>query len=135
LYFCDALLERLRLHLEDMAPELRALIEKEDAIMRQGDLPGRGRRPPRIKPTSEMVWCGARNGRIVTTAVRPPVRLATRWLRVVSSASARVMAGSIVAKRCAEIDVPALPGPMIRILGPRCPYYLQLAISPSAIAQ
>jgi hypothetical protein len=34
--------------------------------------------PPPISPTSEMVWCGARKGRLVTSAVRAPVRPATR---------------------------------------------------------
>jgi hypothetical protein len=33
--------------------------------------PGIGTWPPPIKPTSKMVWWGARNGRAVTTAVRP----------------------------------------------------------------
>jgi hypothetical protein len=42
---------------------------------------GTGTWPPPIRPTSEMVWCGARQGRVVTTAVRPPVRPATRGRR------------------------------------------------------
>jgi hypothetical protein len=52
-------------------------------------LPGIGMWPPPISPASEMVWWGARNGRVVTKAVRSPVRPATRWIRVVSRASAR----------------------------------------------
>jgi hypothetical protein len=28
--------------------------------------------PPPISPTAEMVWCGARQGRVVTTAARWP---------------------------------------------------------------
>ena len=31
--------------------------------------PGMGIWPPPIKPRSEIVWCGARNGRVVTQAV------------------------------------------------------------------
>jgi hypothetical protein len=52
---------------------------------------------------------GGRNGRAVTKAVRAPVRPATRWMRVVSMASGRVMAGRMVVSRCASIDLPA-PG-------------------------
>ncbi len=51
--------------------------------------PGIGTWPPPISPTSAMGWWGARHGRVVTTAVRRPVRPATRWMRVVSMASAR----------------------------------------------
>jgi hypothetical protein len=29
---------------------------------------------PPINPTSEIVWCAARNGRVITNAVRPPIR-------------------------------------------------------------
>jgi hypothetical protein len=50
---------------------------------------------------------GARNGRVVTTTVWALVRPATRWMRVVSMASARVMAGRLVVSRRASIDVPA----------------------------
>ena len=43
-------------------------------------------------------------------AVPPPVRPATRWMQVLSRASARVMAGRMVVSRRASIDVPALGG-------------------------
>jgi hypothetical protein len=39
-------------------------------------------------------------------AVRSPVRPATRWIRVVSMASASVIAGRMVVSRRASIDVP-----------------------------
>src|SRR5882724_13170554 len=71
--------------------------------------PGIGTWPPLISPASDMVWWGARNGRVVTNAVRSPVRPATRWMRVISMASAKVMAGWMVVRRRANIDVPA-PG-------------------------
>jgi hypothetical protein len=51
--------------------------------------PGIGTWPPPISPASEMVWWGARHGRVVTNAVRSPVRPPTRWMREVSRASAR----------------------------------------------
>jgi hypothetical protein len=60
---------------------------------------------------------GARKGRVVTTAVRLPVRLATRWMRVVSRASGRVIAGRMVVSRCASLDLPAPGGPSSRTLG------------------
>jgi hypothetical protein len=58
-----------------------------------------------------MVWWGARHGRVVTNAVRSPVRPATLWIRVVSMASARVIAGRRVVSRRASLDVPAPGGP------------------------
>jgi hypothetical protein len=78
--------------------------------------PGVGPWPPPIRPASEMVWWGARHGRVVTNAVRSPVRPATRWIRVVSRASARVIAGRIVVSRRASIDWPAPGGPRRRTL-------------------
>jgi hypothetical protein len=42
-------------------------------------------------------------------AVRSPVRPATRWMRVVSRASAKVIAGRMVVSRYASTDLPA-PG-------------------------
>jgi hypothetical protein len=47
-------------------------------------------------PAVDQQWqglgsCGARSGQVITTAVRSPVRPATRWMRVVSMALARVM--------------------------------------------
>jgi hypothetical protein len=45
----------------------------------------------------------------VTHAVRSPVRPATRWMRVVSIASARVIVGRMVVSRRARMDSPA-PG-------------------------
>jgi hypothetical protein len=78
--------------------------------------PGIGTWPPPISPASEMGWWGARHGRVVTTAVRSPVRPATRWIRVVSMASGRVIAGRMVVSRRASIDVPAPGGPSKRRL-------------------
>jgi hypothetical protein len=50
----------------------------------------------------------------VIRVVRPPVRPATRWIRVVPSASARRIAGRMVARQRASIDFPATGGPMSR---------------------
>jgi hypothetical protein len=48
--------------------------------------------------------------RVVTTAVRVPVRPTTRGMRVVSRASAGLMAGRIVVRRRASLDGPAPDG-------------------------
>ncbi len=63
-----------------------------------------------------MVWWGARNGRVVTNAVRLPVRPATLWMRMVSMASAKVITGRMVVSRRASIDLPAPGGPRRRTL-------------------
>jgi transposase len=48
-----------------------------------------------------------RSRRLVTNAVRSPVRPATLWIRVVSIASARVIAGRMVVSRWAAEVLPA----------------------------
>jgi hypothetical protein len=84
--------------------------------------PGLGIWPPPISPTSERVWWGARHGRVVTNAVRAPVRPATRGMRVVSRASARVIAGRMVVSRRASLDFPTPGGPSSRTLGSERPH-------------
>jgi hypothetical protein len=56
---------------------------------------------------------GAPKGRAETNAIRPPVRPTTRWLRMVSMASARGVAGSMEARRRADIDFPAPSGDLV----------------------
>ena len=51
------------------------------------------------------------DGSAVTNAVRAPVRPATRWRRVVATASASGIAGKMVVSRRASIDFPAPGGP------------------------
>jgi hypothetical protein len=53
---------------------------------------------------------------VVTNALHSAVRPATRWMRVVSRASARVMSGRMVVNRRASIHVPA-PGAPKEALG------------------
>jgi hypothetical protein len=50
-----------------------------------------------------MVWCGARNSRVVMQAVWRPVKPATRWMQVVSMAAVRIMSGRWVASPQAVI--------------------------------
>jgi hypothetical protein len=73
---------------------------------------GSGTRPSTDQPRIRDGVMGARHGRIVTHAVRSPARPATRWMRVVSLASSRVIAGRMVVSRRASMDVPASAGPM-----------------------
>jgi hypothetical protein len=50
-------------------------------------------------------------GEAITNAVRSPVRPATRWMCVVSRASARVIVGRMVVMRRASIDFSTPGGP------------------------
>jgi hypothetical protein len=126
LYSYDTLLEGLAQHLQDVAPELRPFVQEKHPVVRQRHLAGHRHLAPPISPTAEIVWCGARQGRVVTHAVRSPVRPATRWMRVVSRASGRVMAGRMVVSRCASIDLPAPGGPKSRTLWSERLHDLQL---------
>ena len=110
----EILLQRLAQDLQNMAA-LGQFIQEERAVVGQRHLAGHPHVAPR-SPASEMVWWGARNGRLVTNAVRSPVRPATLWIRVVSMASARVIAGRMVVSRRASIDLPAPGGPSSRTL-------------------
>src|SRR5690242_12483671 len=78
--------------------------------------PGRGYDPPPIKPASEIVWCGARNGRRATSDSPSGSTPATEWILVVSSASSRLMRGRIVGSRRASIVLPLPGGPIISLL-------------------
>jgi hypothetical protein len=80
----------------------------------QGHLPRRGELAAADHADIGDGVMGARKGRVVTTAVRPPVRATTRWIRVLSRASARLIAGGMVVRRRASIDFPAPGGPMSR---------------------
>jgi hypothetical protein len=116
LYVYETLLERLPQDLQDMAAALGQLIQEEHAMVRQRHLARHGHVPPTDQSRIRDGLVGARHGRVVTTAVRSPVRLAKRWIRVVSMASASVIAGRSVVSRRASIDVPAPGGPRRRRL-------------------
>ncbi len=73
--------------------------------------------PPPRRPASDTEWCGARNGRDVSTP-RSRRRPATEWSCVASSASSRESSGRIVARRRASIVLPAPGGPTINRLCP-----------------
>jgi hypothetical protein len=93
-----------------MAAARGPFIEEAHAMVGQGHLPRlrhvAAADQPRIR---DGVMRGTRHGRVVTNAVRSPVRPATRWMWVISIGSAKVMAGRRVVRQRANIDVPA-PG-------------------------
>src|SRR5437667_277751 len=76
--------------------------------------PGRGYEPPPISPASEIVWCGARNGRRATSDSPSGSTPATEWIFVVSSASSRLIFGRMVGSRRASIVFPDPGGPGYR---------------------
>ncbi len=112
LYLYDTLLQRLAQDLQDMAAELGELIQEEHAIVGQRHFARHGDLAPTDQPRIRDGMEGARQGPVVTKAVRSPVRPATRCMRVVSMASARVIAGRMVVSRRASIDFPAPGGPI-----------------------
>src|SRR6266850_7054697 len=67
--------------------------------------------------------------RVGRNAVRAPVSPATRWMRVVSMASASVMAGRMVVSRRASIDLPAPGGASKRTLWSERLHHLPLDVA------
>jgi hypothetical protein len=116
LYVYETLLERLAQDLQDMAAELGQFIQEEHAIVGQRHFARHRHVAPADQPRIREGVVGRAKGRVVTHAVWSPVRPATRWIRVVSIASARVIAGRMVVSRRASIDVPAPGGPSKRRL-------------------
>ena len=64
-------LERLAQSLDGRARELSELVEEQDAVVGDEISPWRGELPPPIRAAVEIVWCGARNGRV---SIRPWAR-------------------------------------------------------------
>jgi hypothetical protein len=109
LYLCETLLEGLAQDLQDVAAELRQLIEKEHPMVRQRHLAGH-----RHLAAADQADIRDRVRRGATRAGRDPCRAgvrqpATRWMRMVSMAPGRVMVGRMVVSWRASLDVPA-PG-------------------------
>jgi hypothetical protein len=117
LHSCAAIIARLPQDFEDMAAALGEFVQEEHTVVGQPHFTRPRHAAPADQPYVRDGVVGARNGRVVTNAARSPVRLATRWMRVVSMAPARVMAGRMVVSRRASIDFPALGGPGRRTLG------------------
>jgi hypothetical protein len=111
LYSCDAILEGLAQDFQDVAFEVGPRTQKEHAVVRPRHFPGHRHLAAADQAHIREGVVGARKGRVVTEAVRAPVRPATRWMRVVSRASGSVMAGRMVVSRCASLDGPARKAP------------------------
>jgi hypothetical protein len=116
LYLCDAILERLAQDFQDVACALRPFIQKERAVVCQRHFPGHRQLPAADQPDIRDGVTEGATRHATARAVQSPVRPATRWVRVVSIASRRVIAGRVVASRCAGIDFPARGGPSHRTL-------------------
>jgi hypothetical protein len=114
---CDTGLNQLTQHLQDVAAELRPFVQKEHPMVRQRHLARHWHVAHTDQPRIRDGVVGARHGRVVTNAVSARVRTMTRWMRVVSMASARVIAGRIVVRRRASIDCSAPGEPGRRTLG------------------
>jgi hypothetical protein len=124
----ETLLDRWSQDLEDMALRSGRSANHRMSWCASDTSPGSGIWPPPIGPTAELGCCGARQGRPVTRAVRPSVRPATRGIRVVSTAAATRIAGGMVVRRRASLDVPAPGGPRRRTLWSECLLDLQLCL-------
>jgi hypothetical protein len=104
-----------------MASELGQLIQEQHAVVRPRHVARHRPVAPADQPCVRYGVVGARPGRVVTKVVRSLVRPATRWMRVVSMPSARVM---MVGHRRASIDWPAPGRPRSRRFGSECLYPL-----------
>src|SRR5262245_55904712 len=114
LYLQNTLLQRLAQDLHDGAPEPRQFIETEHAVVRQrhfawqvdlaaADSPG----------VRDRMVRGAKRAR-GDDGGTVPMRPATRWMRVVSRASARLIAGRMGVSRRASLDCATPDGPSSR---------------------
>ena len=109
LYAYDTLLDRLAQDLEHMTVKLGEFTQEAHSVVGQRDF-ARHRHVAAVdQPFIRDGVVGSATRRVVTNAVRSPVRPAMLWIRVVSIASARGIAGRMVVSRRASIDLPA-PG-------------------------
>ena len=102
--------------------------------MRRDTFPGIGTWPQPISPTAEMVWCGARHRRVVTTAVRLPVRPALLWMRMVSRASAASAMALVLGRRVSSPDVSWAAAYFLLDLQEPSPYARQRMMAAPGIA-
>jgi hypothetical protein len=65
LYVYETLLERRGQDLQDVGRNSGRSSRNSTPLYPSGTSPGLGTWPPPIRPRSEIVWCGARNGRVV----------------------------------------------------------------------
>jgi len=89
--------------------------------------PGPGIVPPPMSPASDVEWCGARNGRVATSARSRFSSPAMLWIFDVSMASSRLMSGRIDGSRRARSDLPDPGGPIRRRLCTKCPLHIPAA--------
>jgi hypothetical protein len=90
--------------------------------MRQGHLPWRGELAAADQADIGDCMVRGMDRAGGDDGMRPVVRPATRWIRVVSSASAGLIAGRMVARRRASLDFPAPGGPRSKRLWSERPH-------------
>ena len=108
-----AVLERLPQRLENGARELGQLVEEQHAVMGERHLArSRARSRRRRSPAQTRRGAAPETARLDTSARPGGSRPATEWMRVTSSASARVSGGRIPGRRRASIVLPVPGGPI-----------------------
>ena len=107
----DTIIELLLHHLEDMAAELGQFIQEEHAMVGQRHFTRHRHVAPADQPRIRDGMVRRATVRVVTNAVRLPLSPPTLSIRVVSMASARVIAGRMVVKS------PAVPASTCPPLG------------------
>ena len=111
----DTLLQQLPQHLQDMPVELRELIQREHAMGGSDTSLGISTWPPPIRRIRDGLVKSAKRASSDQRRTVPG-QAGTLWMRVVSMASARVIAGRMVVSRRASIDLPAPEAPRRRTL-------------------
>jgi hypothetical protein len=99
LYVYEVILKRLAQDLQDMAAALGPCIQEEHAMVGQRHVARHRHMAPADQPRIRDGIVGRAKQGVVTHAVRLPGRPATLWIRIVSMASARVIAGRMVVNR------------------------------------
>ncbi len=112
-----AVLQGLPQRLENGTRELGQLVQEQHAAMRERDLARPRARILHRRSPAPTRRDAARETAAPDTSARPGGRRpATEWIRVTSSASARVSAGRIPGKRRASIVLPVPGGPISKTL-------------------
>ena len=107
LYIYETLLEGLAQYLQHVTAELGQFIQKEHAVVGQRHLARHRHLSPADQAHIGDGVKGSANRRVVTKAMRPPVRPGTQWTLAASMASAKLISGKIVVRQQARMDWPA----------------------------
>ncbi len=112
----DVALQRLAQRFQAPRRKLGQFIQKQYAAMRERYLAGTRPRAAATKPARLMVWCGARKGRVRTSASPSGSALATEQIRVISNDSSKSRRGKMDGSARASSVLPAPGGPFMSTL-------------------